>query len=199
MTIENILHWVLVNKTELTGSVLGIIYVLLASRQNVWCWLSGIISCGLYIVVFLGQKLYGDMLLQVFYLLVGFYGWYIWLKRTDKKTGTSISRMRLTLILWCLLAIGIMTFAFGFLLTFTDDPIPYWDGFTNALGLTGTWMTARKYIENWGLWIFTNLVCVGIYFYKGLYPTVVFYFIMAVLAYRAYLIWNRELKKMHHV
>ncbi len=134
------------------------------------------------------------MLLQVFYLVVGFYGWYLWLRKKKKQQQTQIRIMPLKMRLFTLSAIVLMTWICGYLLTFTDDPIPYWDGFTNALGLTATWMTARKYIENWWLWIFTNLVCCGIYYYKELYPTVVFYLIMALLAYRAAIIWNKELK-----
>lgn len=133
------------------------------------------------------------MLLQAFYLLVGFYGWYLWLRKEKQTQQTRISHMPFKMRLITIIVIGLMTVVFGYLLTLTDDPIPYWDGFTNALGLAATWMTARKYLENWWLWIFTNLLCCIIYYFKELYPTVIFYFIMAVLAYRAAIIWNKEL------
>ncbi|MDD3876342.1 MAG: nicotinamide riboside transporter PnuC [Bacteroidales bacterium] len=193
-----IINWLSTHAVELTGSILGILYVLYASRQNIWCWLLGIISCALYIIVFFTAKLYGDMSLQVFYLVLGFYGWYSWLKKTKDDVNPAIKNTSKVLFIWVLISVLIMTLGFGYLLTFTDDPIPYWDGFTNALGITGTWMTARKYIENWLLWIFANLVCVGVYMYKGLYPTVVFYLIMTLLAYRAYLIWYKELNAQKH-
>ena len=193
-----ITNWISANYIELAGSALGIAYVLLATKQNIWCWLIGILSCGLYIAVFFSAQLYGDMTLQLFYLLIGIYGWYVWARKNDAKEQLKISSIKIKLFLWMLVAIIFMTLGFGYLLSFTNDPIPYTDGFTNALGLAGTWMTARKYIENWWLWIFANLFCVGVYYYKGLYPTVVFYFIMAILAWRAYLLWNKDFNKMQH-
>jgi len=188
------MQWILDNIVELTGSLLGIVYVLLASKQNVWCWLVGNISVALYIVVFFMAKLYGDVLLQFFYLIMGFYGWYLWLNNNKENEKTSIRLIdKQSLILLTVITL-LGTFIIGFLLSYTDNTIPYWDGFTTALGLAGTWMTAKKYLESWLMWIFANFVCVGVYYYKGLYPTVVFYFIMAVLAYRGYLIWRNELK-----
>jgi len=189
-----IISWLWANYLEIVGSVLGIAYVLLASRQNIWCWLVGIISVALYIIVFYIEKLYGDAALQLFYLFMGFYGWFSWYFGGNMTNSLSISRISNNLMLVLALLIIAGSLLFGYILTFTDSEIPYWDGFTTALGLAGTWMTARKYLENWLLWIFANLVCVGVYYYKGLYPTVIFYFIMAALAYRGYLIWKKDIK-----
>lgn len=133
------------------------------------------------------------MLLQVFYLIMGFYGWYAWYHNTHKTAETNIVKIRTLHLYLMLLSVALMTPAFGFLLSYTNDTIPYWDGFTTALGLAGTWMTARKYIENWLLWIFANAVCVGVFYHKGLYPTVVYYIIMTVLAYKGYLTWKKEM------
>lgn len=134
------------------------------------------------------------MSLQFFYLIMGFYGWYVWTHKKNKTKKIYISAIPLSQFLWMSVFVFSATFIFGYILSFTDDPIPYWDGFTNALGLAGTWMIARKYLENWLLWIFANSVCVAIYYYKGLYPTVIFYFIMSLLALRGYNIWKNEIK-----
>ncbi len=56
---------------------------------------------------------------------------------------------------------------------FTDSPIPYWDAFTTALSFTATWMLARKILEHWILWIIVDAVSMGLYLYRGLYPTLV--------------------------
>ncbi len=195
MTLD-IFDWMVENYIELIGSCLGIIYVLLASRQNIWCWLIGILSCGLYIMVFFIEKLYGDMSLQVFYLIMGIYGWILWHSKRNNSEEIKIHYIKLFQFIYLLVFIFISTVGFGYILSLTEDPIPYWDGFTNALGLAGTWMTARKYIENWLLWIFANIVCAAIYYYKGLYPTVVFYLIMSLLALRGYYLWKKEIIKI---
>jgi len=185
--------WIINNCVELIGALLGIAYVLLASKQNIWCWLMGIISCALYIIVFFTAQLYGDMALQFFYLIMGMYGWYLWQRNKNSDKKFMVNTIKKIYVVYLMLLVSIATVIFGYILSFTDNPIPYIDGFTSALGLAGTWMTARKYIENWWLWIFANLFCVGVYFYRDLYPTAVFYLIMAVLAYRGYLIWKKEL------
>ena len=185
--------WIINNYVELIGALLGIAYVLLASKQNIWCWLMGIISCALYIIVFFTAQLYGDMALQLFYLIMGLYGWYLWQRNKNSDKKLMVNTIKKIHVVYLMLLVNISTVIFGYLLSFTDNPIPYIDGFTSALGLAGTWMTARKYIENWWLWIFANLFCVGVYFYRDLYPTAVFYLIMAILAYRGYLIWKKEL------
>lgn len=188
------LSWIINNYVEVTASALGIAYVLLAIRQNIWCWLLGIISVAMYIVIFYMERLYGGTMLQLFYLFFGIYGWYNWYFGGSRPNQLHISRIKRNTLYILFLLIIATTFLFGYLLSFTDNDIPYWDGFTTALGLAATWMTARKYIESWPLWIFANLVCVGVYYYKGLYPTVIYYAILAALAYRGYLVWEKKLK-----
>jgi len=191
--LQIVFDWILNNYIELIGSALGIAYVLLASKQNIWCWILGIISCALYIIVFFTARLYGDMSLQFLYLLMGIYGWVLWHKKAYSTQQNKVKSISLNIFIALFIVIVLLTISFGFMLSFTDNPIPYIDGFTTALGITATWMTAKKYIENWLLWIFANTFCVGVYYYRLLHPTAIFYFIMAILAYRGYLIWKKEL------
>ena len=192
---DTIINYITENSIELTGFVLGIAYVLLAIRQSVWCWIFGIGNVSMSILVFYNSALYGDMALNIFYLLMSFYGLYawLWLKRSDNG-GSSITTTPKRYRLWLLLFTAGVTAGSGYLLTFTDNTIPWWDGLTTALGLAATWMTARKLVENWLVWIFTDLLCAVIYIYKGLYPTSIYYFIMAMLAIQGYYKWKKELK-----
>lgn len=185
-------HWI-----ELLASLLGILYVLLALKQNIWCWPVGLVNVALYILVFYRARLFGDMVLQGFYMVMAVYGWYNW---KYGKSGQEADTLKITKI--PLKTFGVMilltaaaSWGFGYVLSRTVSTIPYWDGATTALGLAGTWMTARKYLENWLFWIFTDLLCVGVYFYKGLHLTVVFYAVLAVMAGIAYIEWRKEYKK----
>jgi len=199
MDISNILElstsWISSNYIELLATIFGIIYVILATRQNIWCWVAGIINVALYIFIFFNARLYGDMSLQLVYLVLSFYGWYSWkYGRSDDKKILQVSTLKLRIALFLLIILLILSLLFGYLLSFTDSDIPYWDGLTTALGLIATWMTARKVLENWLVWIFTDLLCVGIYYYKELNPTAVFYFIMAVIAVIGYYKWKKAMK-----
>lgn len=189
--------YLVANQIEIWGFLFGIAYVVLATRQSVWCWPAGIVNVIMYILVFWRSGLYGDSALQVFYLGMSFYGLYLWLRPKSSTGGT----LQITTTTATRLGVlGLLTLAstalFGYILdNYTDSTIPYLDGFTTALGLFATWMTARKLLENWLVWIFTNLLCTGIYFYKELYTTMVFYFILTVLAINGYYQWKRQWKQ----
>lgn len=191
-----VIAWLFDNYIELLASVLGILYVILAIRQNIWCWMAGIINVVLYIFIFLNARLYGDMALQVFYLLMSIYGWYSWkFSKSKNKEVLVVTQLTQNSGFLLLVILTILSVGFGYLLSFTNSDIPYWDGLTTALGLIATWMIARKIIENWLVWIFTDLLCVGIYYYKELYPTAIFYLIMAILAVVAYYKWKKDMRR----
>jgi len=79
---------------------------------------------------------------------------------------------------------------------FTDSPIPFWDAFTTSLSIFATWMLARKKIEQWLIWIFVDLVSVGLYLYRGLYPTVFLFLVYAVMAVIGYYEWRKDEKEL---
>jgi len=194
--LELVFAWISSNHIELLASVLGIVYVILATRQNIWCWLAGIINVALYIFIFFDARLYGDMSLQMVYLLLSIYGWYSWkYGRSGGKEKLNITSLKLKRSMFLLMIVVILSVLFGYMLSYTNSDIPYWDGLTTALGLIATWMTARKILENWLVWIFTDLLCVGIYYYKELNPTAVFYLIMTILAVIGYYKWKRSMKE----
>jgi len=88
-----------------------------------------------------------------------------------------------------------LTFIMAFVLkNYTDSPVPIGDAFTTALGVTATWMLARKYLEQWLLWIVANAVSLGLYMYKDLYPTAVLFFVYLILAFVGYYNWKRMMK-----
>lgn len=87
------------------------------------------------------------------------------------------------LALWALLYLGL-----NYL---TDSTVPVADAFTTALSIVGMWMLARKYIEQWIVWIAVDAVCVGLYIYKGIYFYALLYLIYTVIAFFGYRKWLR--------
>jgi nicotinamide mononucleotide transporter len=69
------------------------------------------------------------------------------------------------------------------------------DTLTTSFSIVATWMLARKYIENWLIWIFVDFVSIGLYIYKSLWPTVVLFVVYTVLAFVGYVEWKNDLKK----
>lgn len=190
------MNWVAAHWIEIFGTVTGLIYIWLEIKENYWLWIVGIISCSVYIYVFYQSKFYADMALQVYYVIISFYGLYYWLKGSKKEQKTlPISKTSAHIALILFLVGAIIFLAIGIVLDqFTDSPIPYWDSFTTTLGIVGTWMLARKYIEQWYLWIVADATSVYLYTWKQLYPTAFLYLVFTVLAIIGLIQWQKTYK-----
>lgn len=183
---------------EIFGVVTGILYVILEVKQNRLLWPLGFITSAVYIYIFFSGKFYADMGLQVYYVLISIYGWYYWSRGGAKasKAELSVVRINRQQLLLLFLTFALSWGGIYFILDrFTDSTVPLGDSFTTALAIVATWMLTRKIIEQWFLWIIVNLVSIGLYIYKGLYPTVVLYAVYAGMAVYGYFAWKRSMKK----
>lgn len=197
--LQQVLLWINSNYIELLGLIFGLLYVILSIKQNIWCWPVGFITSALYIYVFLVTKFYADMGLQVYYLLVSIYGWYNWMfgARSKKQDDLRISKIKLKLGIYLTIVVILLFGVISFILVnYTDSELPYWDSFTTAASFIATWMLAKKIIEHWIIWVIVDFVSLGLYIYKGLYPTVILFAVYTILAIMGYLEWKKELKRV---
>lgn len=186
--------WLSSHYVELLGVLFSLIYLFLSIRQQILLWPAGIISAVLYMVVFYQSKFYADMGLNGYYLIVSTYGWIHW-SRGGRNNGRSlkITSIRLSQALVLLLVTAAGFVLIGILLSrYTDSPIPFWDAFTTAFSFAATWMLARKILEHWILWIVVDAVSMGLYLYRGLYPTLILFSIYTAMAVIGYLAWKRS-------
>lgn len=195
--MELVIDWITANYFELIASGLGFIAIFLQIKQNVWYWLVSIIMVTMYIFIYIGARLYADMSLQVYYLVVSFYGWYMWLYGNHKNHQRSALKVttvskKATGILSAI-ALFLFFFIAWVLSSYTNSDLPYWDAFTTSLSFVATWMLARKVLENWLIWIVVDAVSVGIYIYKELYPTAVLFLFLTVLAFVGYRKWKKDM------
>ncbi len=180
---------------ELVAVILGLISVYLVTRQNVWCYPLGIISVFIYIFIFFEVKLYADMGLQVFFIILQAYGWYQWLYGGKDHSTLHVSwatrSMYLVTIIFAVLATALLGFTLHKL---TDASLPYVDSFLAVLSMAAQWMMAKKYIENWILWTIVNIGSIAMYGYKELYFTMVLFAVYFGLAIFGYTEWKKELR-----
>jgi len=194
------LNWLYDNYIELTGAILGFIYLYYSIKQKIWLWHFGILTSAFYIYVFFYSKFYADMALQVYYLIISFYGLYIWKYKinSNPKKEFCVSATPLKTALF-LVSITIIQFVIIALILkyYTDSPLPYWDSFTTAASITATYMLTRKYIEQWLIWIIVDAVSLCLYFYKNLFPTSVLFLVYTVLAIYGYFEWKKTMISCH--
>ena len=173
---------------EVAGAVFGVAYVVLAIRENAWCWPAGLANAGLYLAVFFHARLYGAAALQAVYLVLSCYGWWLWLRGGEQHGRLRVSR---TPVRWAIalsaLALAATAGLGLYLERRTDAALPFPDAATTAASLAAQWMTTRKWVESWLVWIAVDAAYVAIYLSQALYPTAglyVVFLVMAVLGFR---------------
>ena len=189
------LPWIYQHYVELLGTAFSIAYLYFSIKQNILLWPLGIISAIFYLVVFYQSKFYADMALNGYYLVISIYGWIIW-RRAREKMGMKmpITRLKLKLGLVLIIVTGILYFVIGKILyLYTDSPIPYWDAFTTSASIVATWMLAKKILEHWIIWVIVDLVSLGLYIYRGLYPTTFLFAVYTTMAVIGFIQWRKEL------
>ncbi|MCY7351230.1 MAG: nicotinamide riboside transporter PnuC [Cytophagaceae bacterium] len=191
---QQITEYIRQNPLELAGIITTLWCVWLNTRQNIWGWFWAIVSSGIYGVIYYQARLYSDMELQGVFIALSVYGWYQWLFGGKQKTVLPVSRMPLPFWLWC----GVIFLAFtglsGYLHgRYTNASFPYFDSGLTAISLVAQWQMARKYLENWILWIVADAFYVILYFTKNLQGTALLYALLLGLAAKGYWDWKRSL------
>ncbi len=164
-------------------------------REIHWGWPLAAVSSLMYFALFWRSKLYGEAALQVFFVVVAFWGWFQWLRgRRDDGSVLQVTRLTRSGLSATLLAGALLWPVTGlFLRTYTDTDVPWWDAFPTAISLLGQYLLGRKYIENWAAWIVVNIVSVALFVHKGLWLTVVLYTVFIVLSVVGWRAWQRRL------
>lgn len=190
---------------ERLAFVLSIVYVVLAARENIWCWLFGLFSALMYGWVFFEVRLYSDASLQGYYVGMSVYGWWQW-RQKGQSSGKSRNEVhadeqrggggiKVWSLRWHLLFILLgfaLTFPLGYFWTFFGASLPYFDAFTTSFAVLTTFLVARKVLENWLYWIVIDLTCVGVYLYKDLQLTALLFFIYTIIAVFGFWGWRKK-------
>ncbi len=188
---------------EITGAVIGLIYLYLEYKANVWLWPVGIVMSIFYVVIFFHGKFYADAAVYLYYIGANAYGLFQWTRSRKKpleETGGTTDLPITHVPAKHILPLAAITFTLWMILylilrTVTDSPIPLGDAFTTAVSIVATWMLAQKYLEQWMLWIVVNIVSTILYFWKGLYPTGILFTVYVIVAVLGYFRWKKEMVK----
>lgn len=180
---------------EAAGVLFGVLYLVLAIRESLWCWPAAFMSSVLTIVVMFGARLYSEAALNVFYAAIAVYGWYQW-RYGGRRSGES----ELPISVWPLknhmLAIGgsvALSAALGWLMSrHTDAAYPYLDAFVTVSSIVTTYMVARKLLENWLYWLVVDSLSMYLYWQRGLNLYVGLFGIYLVLVVIGLVRWHRD-------
>lgn len=194
-------HWL-----DITTTVLGLAYILLEVRVSLWLFLVGFAMEVLDVVLYYDAGLYADFGMEFYYIAMTIYGFVHWSSRkgatrhgeeSGKERGPDKTELPVThfprryILPWTAGTLGLWLLIWWLLVRFTDSTVPMADSFTTAFSVVGAWALARKYIEQWWIWIAVDVVCCVLYATKGLPFKSALYGLYVVLAIWGYIKWRR--------
>ncbi|MCH8256692.1 MAG: nicotinamide mononucleotide transporter [Proteobacteria bacterium] len=187
---------VAINLFELAGLLSGLLCVWLLIRQSIWTWPIGLVYSLVSLVVFMQTKLYSEFGLHIYYAVMNAYGWYYWSRADAQDSSGSLPVTRINrvtgYILLALVALGIPLLA-ELMLQFTDADMAYADSTITIMSFTAMWMTARKLIENWYVWLLVDIIATIVYIIKGIELYAVLYGVYIGMAVAGLIAWRATL------
>ena len=179
--------------TEIVASALGVVNIVLLVRRSIWNYPFGIVMVSLYAIVFFQARFFSDAALQVFFFVVQMYGWWVWYHARDSEGLVRGELMSARARIGWAAVIVFATIAEGwYLANYTTDSAPWMDANTTAMSVVAQYLLSIRKIENWILWIVTDVVQIGLYYWKGLHPTAGLYVLFLVMSAVGLYEWQRE-------
>ena len=170
---SNIIYSALSGNVDIVGSVAGIagvLCVVLVAKGNIWNYLFGIINVSMYAYISYKAALYGDAALNaLYYVPMQFIGWWQWRRRgaavSEAEAGDNGVQVKARRFTWNQRAVlficcAVAVVAVGFVLRHFGDPQPFKDSTTTVLSIVAQALMALAFMEQWMLWIVTNIVSV---------------------------------------
>ena len=182
-------HWL-----DIITTLLGLAYILLEYKASIWLWAVGFVMQILDIILYYQVGLYADCGMEFYYIAMTVYGFATWkfFKGHEHKKELPVTHFKRNLILpWTVATLVIWGAIWWFLATKTDSKVPIADSFTTALSFVGTWALARKYLEQWLIWIVVDVVTCVLYFYKDIHFKASLYGLYVIIAVLGYLRWKK--------
>ena len=159
----NLIYNILADEIDILGSVAGIagvLCVVLVAKGSILNYLFGLINVSLYAYISFEATAYGDAALNaLYYLPMQFIGYFAWKRRVN---DTQVQARRLTLLQRLLVAVGcaVAVVAVAFILKACGAGQPFKDSATTVLSVVAQILMAMAFMEQWVLWILTNIISV---------------------------------------
>ncbi|MFL6675181.1 MAG: nicotinamide riboside transporter PnuC [Massilia sp.] len=181
----------MIGALELAANGFTAAAIVLAGRNSVHTWWTGIVGCTLFGALFAQSQLYADVLLQAFFVVTGVFGWRKWLKGASGEPLRISHASLASLLLTVPLGIG-ATAAYGALLHYhTNAYAPFFDSAVLVFSVIAQVLMMQRRVENWPFWLLVNTIAAPLYFSRGLYLTAALYAGFWINALVSWLWWRK--------
>ena len=176
---------------EIIAVFFAVLYVILAAKESLWCWLAAAISVILYIYICYTAQLYPETGLQIFYLAMALYGFIQWKKPKKEIAIISWPKQKHFLIITINI---IISFCLGYYFeNYTESKLPYLDSATTIFSLSATYMVTKKILENWIYWIAIDLASIYLYYSRDLSLSAGLFAFYVVLSTIGFIQWKKKM------
>lgn len=183
---------------DLATTFLGLAYILLEYKASIWLWLVGFVMQALDIILYYEHGLYADCGMEFYYIAMTIYGFWTWKfgrkRHQRQEQDLPVTHFKRSLILPWTVATLVIWGILWYWLTQIGSTVPVADAFTTALSFVGIWALARKYLEQWIIWIVVDVVTCALYFYKDIPFKASLYALYVVIAILGYRKWRSIMK-----
>jgi len=176
---------------EIVGAAFGVVQVLLSRKNNVNNYLFGIAGILIGMWIYYHSRLYADILLNMYYLVMSVYGWFHWKfggKKRELPISYADSKDYTKAIAIAFACFGVMYY---WLSSHTDSDVPIWDSLLACLAWAGMWLMANRKIENWLFLSASNLVAIPLLIYKGLFVYAALTTFLLIVGISGYFEWKK--------
>ena len=185
-------NFIVQNWLESTAVIFAILYLILAVKQNILCWTAGIISSVLYFFIMQKAGLYMEAYLQVFYVVMGIYGWSQWSASNASNPSFIVNTWSKYQHMITISIILVLSLLSGFLLErYTDAALPFLDALVSWGAVVATYMVAKKLLENWIYWFVIDATSIFLFIERGLWLSAILFATYLVIIFFGYQSWNK--------
>ena len=186
------------NWIEITAVIFAILYLALAVKQNILCWVAGIISAVLYFFIMRKAGLYMEANLQIYYVVMGFYGWSQWRKSASNQKIFVVNTWSKSQHLVSISIILVLSLLSGLVLKlYTDAALPFFDALVTWGAVVATYMVAKQLLENWIYWLVIDSISIILFIARDLWLTAFLFLVYIVIIYFGYQSWSKIRNNIH--
>jgi nicotinamide mononucleotide transporter len=191
------MNWFTWTPLELWANIFTIACIVLAGRNSIHTWWTGLVGCVLFGIMFYNVQLYADATLQIFFFATGIYGWMMWkTKGTSETKELEINKADRVWFIMAVISAQVVALTYGWILhSFTNAYAPWIDSTVLAFSVVAQILLMSRSIETWKVWLIVNTLSVPLFWSRELYLTSVLYGFFWVNALVSYFNWKKLMEK----
>lgn len=191
--LGQLLEW---SPLEAVAVVAAVLYLLLAIRENIWCWLFAGISTAIYVYLFVVARLYMESALNAFYFGMAIYGFSVWYRGRTPGRDLPVTTWPVAAHVRAIVVIVAASLVSGYLLDrFTNAEFPFIDSLTTWSAIWATFLVARKVLENWWYWLVIDIASIFIYWSRDLELTALLFVVYVIMIPFGLISWTRSYRE----